>query len=103
MPGASSHEAAALKAMGFHLETAASEVGGLLTFGNKQSEDLLQNRLAKADPKWQRLYASCTPLHQKQMTLYMVMWPTALHGLGAVKLKSVYARLRTRAVKALRQ
>ena len=80
-----------------------SELGGAMTYGRCYTVKHFHDRAASLDQKWERLRRSSAPLRQKELALYMVFWPKALHGTHAVPVSHAFlSTLRTSALKGLR-
>ena len=90
-------------ALGFKTELTASEVGGVVTLSKRHLTAHLHTRLARSEPKLQLIQRSSAPGSQKQLALHTAVWPSSLHGLGAIRVPAhLLAQQRTKAVRALR-
>eukprot|EP00438_Fugacium_kawagutii_P000488 Skav216948 [mRNA] locus=scaffold3396:197642:204095:+ [translate_table: standard] len=92
-----------MKAFPFQTVSAATELGGVLSFTRHSYTGKQKSRLEALAPKWLKLRRSQAPLSQKLAALPLVFWSAGLHGIaGSCLGQGQYDQLRTQAVRALR-
>eukprot|EP00435_Cladocopium_sp_Y103_P039530 s1405_g10.t1 len=92
-----------LRTMPMQSVDSATELGGVLSFTRRRFTGLMAKKISSLEDKWFCLQKSWAPLRQKLAVLPLVMWASALHGIGGSCLgEGQVDALRKRALSALR-
>lgn len=101
--GLSVQDRRTLSSLGFTCVSAASELGGAMTYGTMIRNSQLKARGTRLSPRWLRLKHSSAPLRRKIAVLPGTFWSAALHGSLGCRFGPQYLHsLRLSAIKALR-
>ena len=101
--GLKSQDRKTLAGLGFVSVSAASELGGSMTYGTMIRNSQLKARGSSLAFRWSRLKHSPAPMFRKLAVLPCTFWPTALHGALGCRFGPHYLHtLRQSAIKALR-
>lgn len=101
--GLKSQDRKTLAGLGFVSVSAASELGGSMTYGTMIRNSQLKARGSSLVFRWSRLKHSPAPMFRKLAVLPCTFWPTALHGALGCRFGPHYLHtLRQSAIKALR-